>query len=374
VSVRRYVFVIEQGLGHLVHGMNIERVLATRDDIDGTVIKLKPGDTEGVRPLPLVKNWSAQASWAAREVLRKHLAAEPVDAVFVHTQVAALMMQRIMHLVPTVVSLDATPVNFDTMAEAYRHNRQGGPIERFKFAVNRRALLGARAIVTWSPWAAESVVTDYGVPAHRVHAVYPGVDLRNFRPNEGPRKPGPVRILFVGGDFERKGGPDLITAASALGDAVEVDIVTGASHITVPPTLPVRIHSGVGANSSTMTELYRDADIFVLPTRGDCTPLAIAEALASGLPVVASTVGSIPDMIVHNKNGLLVPPDDPGRLAEALATLVAQPDVRRSMGAMSRTLAEQEHDTDANCHRLFELLDRSAEPAAEMRCLSSAPY
>ena len=49
--------------------------------------------------------------------------------------------------------------------------------------------------------------------------------------------------------------------------------------------------------------------------------------------------------------------------AEALATLVAQPDLRRSMGARSRQLAEQEHDTDANCHKLFDLMDRIALPA-----------
>ena len=360
VTRRHYVFVIEQGLGHVVHGMNIERVLATRDDIDGTVVKLTPGATEGVRPLPLIHNWSVQASWAARSVLRRHIASRRPDAIFVHTQVAALMLRSIMRRVPTVVSLDATPINFDTMADAYRHEYRPGPAERIKLAVNRRALVPARAVVTWSPWAATSVIDDYGVPAGRVHAIYPGVDVANFRPREGERRPGPVRILFVGGDFERKGGPDLLAAVAGLDTAVELDIVSVEPTITVPANTSVRVHSSVGANSTSMTELYRDADIFALPTLGDCTPLAIAEALASGLPVVASTVGSIPDMIRDGQNGLLVPAGDPRRLGEALARLVGEPELRESMGLRSRELAEQEHDSDANCRRLFELMDRIA--------------
>jgi glycosyltransferase involved in cell wall biosynthesis len=355
VSRRRFTFVIEQGLGHVVHGMNIERVLATRDDIDGTVVKLKPGATDGVRPLPLTHNWSLQASWAAREILRKQVAVERPDAIFVHTQVAALMLRSLMRKIPTVVSLDATPINFDTMADAYRHEHHDGPAEKVKLAVNRRALAGARAVVTWSPWASRSVVDDYLVPEKLVTSIYPGVDLRNFHPHEGARPAGPVRILFVGGDFERKGGPDLLAAVSELGAAVELDVVSSAPGIVVPADLPVRVHAAVGANSTTMTDLYRDADIFALPTLGDCTPLAIAEAMASGLPVVATGVGSIPDM-VGDGNGIIVPPGDRPRLTEALARLVDQPDLRRSMGARSRELAERDHDTDANCRRLFDIM------------------
>ncbi|MBO0731230.1 MAG: hypothetical protein J2P57_18380, partial [Acidimicrobiaceae bacterium] len=66
----RFVFVMEQGLGHVVHAMNLERVLERQEDIDGKVMRIRPSETENVHPLPVVRNWSVQASWAARCSLR----------------------------------------------------------------------------------------------------------------------------------------------------------------------------------------------------------------------------------------------------------------------------------------------------------------
>jgi glycosyltransferase involved in cell wall biosynthesis len=124
----------------------------------------------------------------------------------------------------------------------------------------------------------------------------------------------------------------------------------------VPSGLPVRVHSGVAANSSVITELFRRADVFVLPSRGDCTPLAVAEALACGLPVVTTPIGGMPELVRHGENGLLVPPADPQQLARALSVLVDQPDTRRWFGENSRRLAEAEHDVDKNCRRIFALM------------------
>ena len=74
-----------------------------------------------------------------------------------------------------------------------------------------------------------------------------------------------------------------------LNRPVELDVVSSSVH--APADLPVRVHAGVAANSSLLTDLFRRADVFVLPSRGDCTPLAVGEALACGLPIVATAVG-----------------------------------------------------------------------------------
>jgi len=371
MTVRRYVFVIEQGLGHVVHGMNIEQVLAARRDISPTVIRLTPGATPGVRRLPVVRNWSAQASWETRRLLVDRLASDPPDAVFVHTQVAALLLNRVMQGVPTIVSLDATPRNLDTMGAAYHHSVQSAPIEWAKLRANKRTLHRAKAIVTWSPWAARSVVSDYGVPGDRVHAIYPGVNISAFAPDPARRTHGPVRLLFVGGDFTRKGGPELLRAAAALGAGVELDVVTSSAAAEIPAEVVARVHHGVPANSVAMTELYRRADVFVLPTHGDCTPLVLAEAMASGLPIVASSVGAIPDMVAEGVNGFLVAPGDIGGLTRALSRLVADGELRLAMAAASRAIAERDHDVFLNCRRIFDLMDavslagpRSSGPVA----------
>jgi glycosyltransferase involved in cell wall biosynthesis len=360
VRTRHYTFVLEQGLGHTVHSLNIERVLSTCSGVAATLLKVRPGATPGASQLPFVNNWSLQSSWIARDLLMKQLAVEPPDAIFVHTQVAALLIKSVMRRVPTIISLDATPINLDSMAEAYSHRQQRVPLEWAKLQVNRRALLSASAIVTWSPWAARSVVDDYGVASSRVHPIYPGVDLTGFHPHGQPRSPGPARILFVGGDFVRKGGPDLLNAAALLGSCVEIDIVTSSATIDIPSGLTARIHENVPANSPTMKELYARADIFALPTRGDCTPLVIAEAMASGLPVVTTAVGSIPDMVRSGENGLVVEPGDTGQLAQALRSLVEDRASRERMGAESRAIAEREHDATANCHRILSLMDEMA--------------
>jgi glycosyltransferase involved in cell wall biosynthesis len=362
VTQYRFVFVVEQGLGHAVHGMNLHRVLEREPGIDATVLAVKPGATAGVPPLPLVANWSVQTSWAARALLRQELRAGDVDAVFIHTQVAALFARGVMRSVPTIISLDATPLNFDTMAGAYDHARHAAPFEWVKRQINRRALIGAAGIVTWSRWAATSVTDDYGVPAERVQAVYPGVELAALEVGERRQHCGPIRILFVGGDFTRKGGADLVQAVAALGGTAVLDLVTSAPEVVVPHGAPIRIHRQVRPNSPELSQLYADADIFALPSRGDCTPLAIAEAMASGLPIVATTVGSIPDMVRHGHNGLLVPPGRADQLTDALSVLVADGPMRSRFGGASRVLAAQEHDMVTNWRHIFDLMRAASRP------------
>ena len=263
-----------------------------------------------------------------------------------------------------MVSLDATPLDFDTMADAYGHVRQAGPLENVKLWINRRALSEAAAVVTWSAWTARSVVRDYRVNGSLVHPIYPGVDLQRFEPTDRSSRPGPVRILFVGGDFARKGGHDLVAAITELRGAVELDIVTSTTDIAMPveAEAKVRVHRNVPPNSDELRQLYAQADIFALPTRGDCTPLVVAEAMASALPVVATTVGSIPDMVHDGRNGILVPPSSPSQLARALETLVTDEHRRLQMGADNRALAVDEHDATKNWRRIFGLMKEVCAP------------
>lgn len=361
----RLIFVMEQGLGHVVHTLNLERALGEQTVGEGTVVRVRPGQTDGVTPLPFTRNWSIQMSWAARCALRTLPAAGEAKAVFVHTQVAALLLKSIMARVPSVISLDATPLGFDSMAEAYRHDRQSAPLEWIKLQANRRALRNASGIVTWSRWAKKSVVSDYGIPSERVHAISPGVVMSDFRVGQRRLTSNPVRLLFVGGDFQRKGGPDLEAAMRLLGGIAELDVVTSQQEHPTPGAPGIRFHHGVAPNSPELHRLYAQADVFVLPSRGDCTPLVIAEAMASGLPVVATDVGALPELVSHGSNGLVVPAQSPRELAEALRSLVSDIDMRRRMGIASRAIAEADHDAIKNWKRIFALLeDVAAERSA----------
>src|SRR5215471_5755081 len=163
----RFFFVIEQTLGHVAHTRNLERALRATDWIEGEIVRL-PYEPAGHGRLPGLRNWSLRASLMARAALRRRLGDGALDAAFIHTQVAALLSVGVMRAVPTVVSLDATPANFDAVGEAYGHQRGQPLVEAAKASVNRRAFRASAALVTWSRLAADSLSADYGVPASHV--------------------------------------------------------------------------------------------------------------------------------------------------------------------------------------------------------------
>jgi glycosyltransferase involved in cell wall biosynthesis len=92
--------------------------------------------------------------------------------------------------------------------------------------------------------------------------------------------------------------------------------------------------------------IYADADIVALTSRSEGTPVSILEAMAAGRPVVATRVGGIPDLVEHERTGLLVPPGDEGALAEALERLLLRPEERDAMGAAAREVARRRFDVE----------------------------
>jgi glycosyltransferase involved in cell wall biosynthesis len=126
----------------------------------------------------------------------------------------------------------------------------------------------------------------------------------------------------------------------------------------------VRVHAGLRPQSEALVSLYRQADVFALPSRGDCFPQAVAEAMACGLPVVATDVGAMADMVRDGVNGCLVPPRSVGDLRRALARLAGDAGLRRSMGRESLAVAAREHDARRNCEAIFDLMASVAAPAA----------
>lgn len=100
-----------------------------------------------------------------------------------------------------------------------------------------------------------------------------------------------------------------------------------------------RVHFlGVEGN---VAELLRAADLFVLGSRWEGTPLAVMEAMATGLPVVATAVGGVPGLVEHAVTGLLVPAGEPEKLADAIAALALDPARRQAFGVAAKARAER---------------------------------
>jgi glycosyltransferase involved in cell wall biosynthesis/GT2 family glycosyltransferase len=109
--------------------------------------------------------------------------------------------------------------------------------------------------------------------------------------------------------------------------------------------------------------ILRRADVFVLASRWEGLPLAIIEAMMSGLPIVATTVGGVPEAVAEGETGLLVPPQEPGALARALERLLGDAALRRRMGAAGRQRALREYVVDRMLRQTAALYARVLEGA-----------
>ena len=96
-----------------------------------------------------------------------------------------------------------------------------------------------------------------------------------------------------------------------------------------------------------VAELLRSADIFVLSTRSEGLPLSILEAMGAGLPVVASNVGGVPELVIDGETGILVPPGDPHSLGEAIKRLLEDPPLLRRLGEAGRARVAEHFDLAA---------------------------
>jgi glycosyltransferase involved in cell wall biosynthesis len=339
----------------VTHSLNLKRFLAEEAGVQPAWLDVPFRPSGPIYKLPPFSlNWSLRGSLAARNLLTPSVT-EGLDALFVHTFTVALLAARAYERLPTVISTDATPINLDSVAAAYAHRRQPEPVERFKLWLTRSVLKRARAYVTWSQWAKDSLVNDYGMKGARIEVITPGTDLELF----GWQKPAPAggkpRVLFVGGDFERKGGDLLLQVQrERLRGRAELHIVTGQD---VPEEQDVHVYRGLTANSPGLLELFRTADVFALPTRADCLAVVLGEAMASSLPVVTTSVGAHPEAVEHGKTGFVVQPDDAAALGDALVNLVEDPVLRREMGQAGRHAAEQRFDARANARRIVSLLE-----------------
>jgi glycosyltransferase involved in cell wall biosynthesis len=321
---------------------------------------------EGLAAAPLVsRNWTLSASLQARSQVRRALRSHSFDALFFHTQVTALFAHRLMLTIPTVVSMDATPINFDTIGEPYAHAPSAiRQVESLKNTLTRRGFDRARRLVVWHEWGKKSLVEDYGAPAEKVAVIAPGVDLDRWNfPRTVSADSSPVRLLFVGGDFQRKGGEVLLAAMQRGLSRCELDIVT-RDQVETPGMPNVRVHRGVQPNAPELMELYSRADVFVFPTFADVLPLAIMEAMASSLPVVTTKVGAIGEQIEDGTTGFLVPPGDVGALVATTTRLVANPELRFRMGAAGRRAADRLFNGSKNYARILAIMKICADQAA----------
>lgn len=302
-------------------------------------------------------------SWSARRYLNHQLKVYQPDVLHIHTQSVALLSRSLLRRFPSVVSIDLT-----STAVKDEHPLTSHLTYKTLRALEKNCFQAATHITTWCDWARQSVIDDYQIPAHQVTTVYPGLPLAQFERERVPRpdtaKP---RLLFVGNDFVRKGGSDLLAVfLEHFAQTCELDIVTNAS-LEVPSLPTLRVHQGLRPLSPKLLDLYRSADLFVMPTHLDTFPMVFVEAMAFGLPCIGTTVRGVPELVHDGHNGLIVPPGDRLALRQAIQVLVENPERRHAMGAWSQQRVTAEFDVLANSRRLAQIFAACASRTKQLQ-------
>jgi glycosyltransferase involved in cell wall biosynthesis len=199
--------------------------------------------------------------------------------------------------------------------------------------LERKTFREARAIFGKTRWVCRAVVDDYGCDPAKVFPV--GGGTNSILPTLAGKAYGRRIALFVGNKYELKGVPTLLEAWATVREElpeallwiVGVDPPRGAR-----AELPTAQWLGYLGDRDELDALYRDASVFVLPTRFEAWGNAVAEAMGCGLPCITTDVGGLPEVVDDGTTGVLVPPQDPDSLAAALIALLSDPARAEELG------------------------------------------
>lgn len=231
--------------------------------------------------------------------------------------------------------------------------------------IRDRATLGAEALlarlgtVIIPSKALADFLVRHGFPRRRIRVIPSGVVVQRS-------SPAPI------------GRPPAVGTAATLDHHKGVDVLLQAcARIEVPLTLEIfgegaarpelealAAGLGVAATFHGFVENFRDQigrlDVFVLPTRGDNLPVAILEAMANAVPVVATKVGGIPELVIDGESGLLVPPDDPAALAQACQAVLTSEELRMKVAHGGVRRIEQHFELHEIARRVVALYEEVA--------------
>jgi alpha-maltose-1-phosphate synthase len=239
----------------------------------------------------------------------------------------------------------------------------------------RTAVESAAAVVAVSDGMRADVLAAYpAVPPERVRVIRNGIDTAEYTRDPGTDvlakygvDPGRPYVLFVGRVTRQKGLPVLLRAAASLAPAAQLVLCAGqadtaelAAEVDALVARLTETRSGVLMISGMLAkreviQLLSHARVFACPSVYEPLGIVNLEAMACGAAVAASRVGGIPEVVADGETGLLVPPDDPAALADALNTLVADPGLAAAMGAAGRRRAVAEFGWPAIATQTVEL-------------------
>jgi alpha-maltose-1-phosphate synthase len=321
------------------------------------------------------------------------LGVRPTDADVVHSHTWYVafggLLARLIHGIPLVVTAHSIEP-----LRPWKREQLGRGTDVSAWA-ERTALEAADAVIAVSTEMRQDLLRHYTIAPDRVHVIPNGVDTDTYRPVPGRTRlerfaidPARPYVLFVGRISRQKGLLHLVRAIPDLSPGAQVVLCAGtpdtpelAREVEAAVTRAQAGRSGIVwipemVDRATAVELYAHAAVFCCPSVYEPFGLINLEAMACEVPVVATAVGGIPEVVVDGETGLLVPvdvieqdgvvePRDPDGLvrglARALNTLLADPPLRRTMGVKGRQRAEALFSWAAVARRTLALYQNLVE-------------
>ncbi len=311
----------------------------------------KIGDTVSIYKLPVNKKdihyWTQREimsySWKAKKFIDKLMNEKEYDVCHAFFTVpcgavAYLFRKKI----PYIVSLRGSDVP--------GFNKRFGFQYIFLKPLIKKIWTDAKAVVANSQGLKELALNTS--PSQEIGVIYNGIDVSEFEPNldstiddEDSTNDNEIRVVCVSRLIERKGINYLIEAIEKLKDKqIQLILVgEGKQEDTLKKLVDdLKISDKVDfkgyVDHDQIAEIYRNSDIFVLPSLNEGMSNALLEALAAGLPVIVTDTGGTSELL--DGNGVLIPMADSDAIAEAIRGFVDEPEERRQMGLKSREIAE----------------------------------
>lgn len=348
---------------------NLQRAIAKRPDVDSAWLPIEM-DAESRKigkrpPRSIIPGTLRNSLVTSGRIRRLERAGRDFDAAYFFQQTICMLLWRFRSRVPYVIAMDGTPLWYAKNGLSYALPTGFDPdalTSRLKYELTRRVYAGAFHLLPLSWSCRGSLIDDYGIPADRITVIPPGIDITMYAPPDrharGEAKR-PLEVLFVGADFERKGGPMLVALARAPEFRhVRFNFVTKTYQ--GPTTENIRVFDDLASNSAQLITLFRSADLFALPTRADSHAIATLEAMATALPVITTPVGGVSDVVVDGETGYLVAPDDVAAVADRLRRLLGDRDLRLRMGSLGRNRVETRFNAATIAAWMVELMKRAA--------------
>lgn len=353
---RRFGFILTTNLGNITRFENLRKFAGRYPDIEciWAAVDYRPEPTRVIflanKILPSFLYWRFVAIYQSRSVLCQFWR---MDTVMVHQFESSIILTLLGYLTSSTMivnSSDDTPLVGLNGHPMYPNELNRSPFtQKLRLKLDLWRARRANFNIPMSNWAGKILTGYCGVDAMRVRAIPVGLDLEKWPLVTNVAKtPGTIpRVLFVGGDFERKGGLLLLELHQRLNsDKFELHIV---SKSPVEPNLKnVFIYDEISPGDVRLSQLYIDCDVFVLPTYSDISPWVCLEAMACSRPVISTRVGAISDMVIEGDTGFLIDKGDALALEDAVMKILGNPTLAAKMGAAGRTRVEAEFNASIN--------------------------